>query len=117
MLQQAPDFRSHASSPAASRGIDRDAISARSGTLLVRLAASEAEVRAAQALRYRIFYEEMKAKPSATMCRERRDFDSLDDAADHLLVIDTTQRHTSVVSRIFRTFPQATAPLVDIFSA
>jgi putative hemolysin len=68
------------------------AVSARSGTLSVRLAESEAEIRAAQALRYRIFYDEMRAKPSAAMIREKRDFDSLDDTADHLLVIDTTKR-------------------------
>lgn len=95
MLHQAPDYHSQTSSSVVSHEIDRASIAAKSGALLVRLADSEAEVRAAQALRYRIFYEEKKATPSATMIREKRDFDALDDAADHLLVIDTTQRDTS----------------------
>jgi len=71
---------------------NRAAVAARSGSLMVRLADSEDEVRAAQALRYRIFYGEMKAMPTEPMIRELRDFDPLDDAADHLLVLDTTQR-------------------------
>jgi putative hemolysin len=60
----------------------------RSGTLEVRLADSAAEVDAAQALRYRVFFEEMAAHPSAEAARTRRDVDSFDDYCDHLLVID-----------------------------
>jgi len=58
------------------------------GEIELRLAESEDEIRAAQALRYRIFYEEMSAEPTAEMQRLRRDFDSFDDYCDHLLVID-----------------------------
>jgi putative hemolysin len=39
----------------------------RSGHLDVRIATSEEEVAAAQALRYRIFYEEMGARPTLAM--------------------------------------------------
>jgi L-ornithine Nalpha-acyltransferase len=60
----------------------------RSGTLGVRLAESPGDVAASQALRYRVFYEEMGAEPTAEMARARRDFDRFDDVADHLLVID-----------------------------
>jgi putative hemolysin len=60
----------------------------RSGTLAVRLARNAAEVSAAQALRYRVFYDEMGAKPTPEMARSRRDFDSFDEVADHLLVVD-----------------------------
>lgn len=60
----------------------------RSGTLEVRLARTPEDVAAAQALRYRVFYDEMNAKPSPEMAAARRDFDSFDDVADHLLVID-----------------------------
>jgi putative hemolysin len=60
----------------------------RSGTLEVRLAANEAEVDAAQALRYRVFFEEMSARPSAAVAAARRDRDSFDAYCDHLLVID-----------------------------
>lgn len=62
--------------------------SLRAGSLEVRLAETPREVAAAQSLRYRIFYEEMAARPSPEMARERRDFDPFDDVADHLLVID-----------------------------
>ena len=61
---------------------------ARNGSLDVRLASSEEEIAAAQALRYRIFYEEMAAKPDARMRRDRRDIDDYDAICDHLLVID-----------------------------
>jgi putative hemolysin len=60
------------------------------GDIELRLAENEEEIRAAQALRYRIFYEEMSAEPTAEMKRLRRDFDSFDDYCDHLLVIDRT---------------------------
>ncbi len=63
----------------------------RAGDLAVRLAESEEEVRAAQRLRYRIFYEEMAAKPTAAMASQGRDFDGFDDIADHLLVIDVSK--------------------------
>lgn len=58
------------------------------GTLEVRLAASAEEIDAAQALRYRVFYEEMTARPSAEASACRRDRDRFDDWCDHLLVID-----------------------------
>lgn len=60
----------------------------RAGLLEVRLATSAAEIAAAQALRYEIFYDEMGAQPTPTMARFRRDFDDHDAVCDHLLVID-----------------------------
>lgn len=54
----------------------------------VRLARDAAEIDAAQHLRYRVFYEEYKATPSAEMQKTRRDFDAYDDITDHLIVID-----------------------------
>ena len=64
------------------------ALNIRSGTLAVRLAERPSEVAASQALRYRVFYEEMGAEPTPEMALARRDFDRFDDVADHLLVID-----------------------------
>lgn len=61
---------------------------ATSGALEVRLAETEAEVGAAQVLRYRVFYEEMSAIPSPEMQATGRDFDRFDEVCDHLLVID-----------------------------
>jgi putative hemolysin len=52
------------------------------------LATTAAEVDAVQALRYRVFYGEMGAVPSAEAKRTQRDGDSFDPVADHLLVID-----------------------------
>jgi putative hemolysin len=60
----------------------------RAGSLEVRLAVTPDEVAAAQALRYRVFYEEMAAKPSEEMAAQKRDFDRFDPCCDHLLVID-----------------------------
>ncbi|MDD5586513.1 MAG: GNAT family N-acetyltransferase [Alphaproteobacteria bacterium] len=58
------------------------------GALEVRLAETAAEVDAAQALRYRVFYDEMGAAPTQAMQLKQRDFDAFDDYCDHLLVID-----------------------------
>lgn len=60
----------------------------RAGSLEVRLARSEAEIEAAQALRYRVFYDEMHATPTPEMAAARRDFDRFDAYFDHLLVVD-----------------------------
>jgi putative hemolysin len=60
----------------------------RAGNLGVRLAISAAELDAVQALRYRVFYEEMGAKPDAVTAASRRDADEFDAIADHLLVVD-----------------------------
>lgn len=60
----------------------------RQGQLDVRVATSEEEIAAAQALRYRIFYEEMGAAPTPLMQATRRDIDDYDMICDHLLVID-----------------------------
>jgi putative hemolysin len=58
------------------------------GELEARLAETEAEILAAQELRYRVFYEEMGALPSAEMRRLKRDFDDFDPYCDHLIVVD-----------------------------
>ena len=57
-------------------------------TFQVRLAENPSEVEAAQALRYRIFYEEMTAEPSSEMKARRLDFDAFDPICEHLIVID-----------------------------
>lgn len=56
--------------------------------LEARLAATEADIDAAQALRYRVFYEEMKATPSDEVAAAKRDMDAFDSVCDHLLVIN-----------------------------
>lgn len=66
----------------------RAAVDQRLGGLEVRLARTAEDIDAAQALRYRIFYEAMAAKPTPEMAARRRDFDMFDEVCDHLLVID-----------------------------
>src|SRR5690242_19457995 len=60
----------------------------RIGSLEVRLAQTAAEVRQAQKLRYRVFYQEGSAIPSPGRLVARRDVDAYDAICDHLLVID-----------------------------
>ncbi|MBL6456051.1 GNAT family N-acetyltransferase [Belnapia sp. T6] len=60
----------------------------RAGNLGVRIAETAEEVDAAQALRFRIFYEEMGAHPDEETLASARDRDRFDAVADHLLVID-----------------------------
>lgn len=60
----------------------------RSGALQVRLAETAADIDAAQALRFRVFYEKLGARPLPEMARRRRDADHFDGGCDHLLVLD-----------------------------
>ena len=73
--------------------LQADDWSVNAGDLVVRLAQSHEEVEAAQGLRFRVFYEEMNAKPSPEMAARGHDFDAFDDIADHLLVMDTSLGH------------------------
>jgi L-ornithine Nalpha-acyltransferase len=67
---------------------NREIVKVVAGDFEVRLAGTRAEIEAAQALRYRVFYEEMQAKPTPEMAAMKRDFDPFDEACDHLLVLD-----------------------------
>jgi L-ornithine Nalpha-acyltransferase len=69
----------------------------RSGPLQVRLAETAADVDAAQALRYRIFYERLGARPLPEMAWRQRDIDHFDNDCDHLLVLDHSCGISSVV--------------------
>lgn len=67
----------------------------RIGSLEVRIAKSNAEIKKAQQLRYRVFYEEMSAIADAQTLATRRDQDSFDAICDHLLVLDHDVRPRS----------------------
>lgn len=60
----------------------------RLGSLEVRLAARKREVRKAQRVRFKVFYEEGPAVADRTAALTRRDRCALDPHCDHLLVID-----------------------------
>jgi putative hemolysin len=81
-----PDGTSERSGP---DGLDSALAGLRAGTFGARLAVGESDIEAAQALRYRVFYDEMKARPDAETERLRRDVDPFDAVCDHLLVFDT----------------------------
>ena len=72
------------------------------GSLEVRLAETPAEIDAAQALRYHVFYEEMGAKPTPEMAARKRDFDAFDEHCDHLLVIDHMRKNKNPVIGTYR---------------
>jgi len=96
-------FAARARGPAQSLG--------RSGSLEVRLAQAPAEVRQAQKLRYRVFYEEGSATPNPAQLLSRRDFDTYDAICDHLLVIDhaTRERGAPAVVGTYRLLRQSLA--------
>ncbi len=60
----------------------------RAGNLGLRIARTPDELEAAQALRYRVFYDEMGAQPDTAAAASGRDSDRYDAVADHLLVVD-----------------------------
>jgi putative hemolysin len=63
----------------------------------VRLVQDEAELQAAQNLRYKVFYQEYGAIPSAEMVKLERDFDEFDKLADHLIVTDSSDGDEKIV--------------------
>src|SRR4051794_28018047 len=64
----------------------------RLGTLEVRLAQEKREVKRAQKLRYRVFYQDGTAIADAATLLARRDKDAFDRICDHLMVIDHAAR-------------------------
>lgn len=62
--------------------------SVRIGDFEVRLASDDKEVYAAQKLRYKVFYEEMKAEPTTEARVLGIDRDAFDEFCDHLIVIN-----------------------------
>ena len=93
------------------------------GQLEVRLAQSAAEVRQAQKLRYRVFYNEGAAIADAATMLARRDVDAFDPLCDHLLVIDHAaqirrMRKSPIVVGTYRLLRQEVAePYGGFYSA
>lgn len=87
----------------------------RQGSLEVRLARSFKEIKAAQRLRYQIFYGEMHAKPDWRMKMTKRDIDPYDAVCDHLLVIDHDRPKSKRVVGTYRLLRQEVAQAHDGF--
>ncbi|MDI9848298.1 GNAT family N-acyltransferase [Rhodoblastus sp. 17X3] len=64
-----------------------------SGSLELRLATKKSDIRKAQRLRYRVFFEEGGAAPDGAGALVRRDICRFDKVCDHLLVIDHAARN------------------------
>ncbi len=73
---------------------------ARSGGLEARLAMTKKDVRRAQRLRYRVFFEEGRATPDPTARLTRRDVCRFDRVCDHLIVVDRTDSYHDGTPRI-----------------
>ncbi|HJU19385.1 MAG TPA: GNAT family N-acyltransferase [Stellaceae bacterium] len=80
-----------------------------SGPLEVRLAETDGDIEAAQALRYRIFYERMGARPPPGTAPRGRDADRFDAACDHLLVLDHSRAGRQQVVGTYRLIRRAAA--------
>lgn len=86
-----------------------------SGNLTLRLAENEADVFAAQRLRYRIFCEEMGAAANSAVQQQKRDFDQFDDACYHLIVIDNNRVGDARVVGTYRLLTRANMPRIGSF--
>lgn len=71
-----------------------------SDNLTLRLAETEAEILAAQQLRYEVFYKELGAHPVGDTAAKEREFEFYDDYCDHLIVIDNTDNKVVGTYRI-----------------
>ena len=85
----------------------------RMGTLEVRLAQTAAEVRQAQKLRYRVFYQEGSAIPNPGRLFARRDVDAYDAICDHLLVLDHATRDALNRPAVVGTYRLLRQPLAE----
>jgi putative hemolysin len=88
---------------------DNGAAGPRAGSLSVRLARDAAEVDAAQALRFAVFYGEMGARADAATLAARRDRDAYDAVAEHLVVIDAACSLPCGVVGTYRLIDEAAA--------
>ena len=75
---------------------------ARAGDLEVRLASGPREIEAAQALRYRVFFEEGGAAPDEASRRARRDICRFDEVCDHVLALDRRSGEVVGAYRLLR---------------
>jgi len=72
------------------------------GNLEVIIASRPEEIEASQRLRYRVFCEEMGAKPSEEIAIAQRDMDQFDAVCDHLLVVEHQPNGDALVVGTYR---------------
>lgn len=74
------------------------------GPYTVRFAQTLGEIHAAQALRYRIFYQEKCGQPNDEMRSLKRDVDEWDEGGFHIIVLDQSKDSQSQVVGTLRLF-------------
>ena len=74
--------------------------------LMLKVAETVDEIKKAQELRYKVFYEEYGADPIGEMGTLKRDYDRFDDVSTHLLVIDINDPDDHKVIGTYRMFRQ-----------
>ena len=74
------------------RGIKKKLKSVKYKNFEARLAKNFKDIDVSQNLRFKVFYEELKAKPTIKNILYEKDFDELDPFCDHLLVIDNNKK-------------------------
>lgn len=74
----------------------------RAGNLEVLVTRQEEGVRAAQALRYQVFFEEMGAKATPETTASKLDIDEFDELCDHLLVVEHSENSNYKVVGTYR---------------
>lgn len=85
------------------------------GNLEVIIASHPREIEASQRLRYRVFCEEMGAKPSAEIAASKRDMDKFDDVCDHLLVVENRPDGEAIVVGTYRLLRRAAMQKIGHF--
>ncbi|MHA1524290.1 MAG: GNAT family N-acetyltransferase [Alphaproteobacteria bacterium] len=79
---------------------DHPKVLANRGLLEVIIADQPHQIRAAQALRYQVFYQEMSAIADARTKLTRRDRDKFDSVCDHMLVVDHGARRRTITASL-----------------
>ncbi len=69
---------------------------ARRGHMEVKLVTSPDDIYASQSLRYRVFYQEMSARPDYEALLTRLDKDAFDEICEHLVVLDHSCKNSDV---------------------
>ncbi len=77
--------------------LNQEIVSGRLGALSTRLAKNAEEVRAAQRVRYTVFKQDMKDDRADQLDQTQLDADQFDETFDHLLVIDESNGHETIV--------------------
>ncbi len=96
---------------------DNSVTIARRGHMEVKLVTSPDDIYASQSLRYRVFYQEMSARPDKYALKTKLDKDAFDEICEHLVVIDHSCKNSDVggsgagpaVIGTYRLLPQSVA--------